>query len=266
MALIHPMKVGRVVEFLWRRAAQGDLQAGLLALRELGSSVVPNYRWVYPSLAWWNHAAFNAFLRRFNEFDTLNTDRKWMVAQLARLARAVPGDTAECGVFRGASSWLICDGNRETGKTHHVFDSFEGLSTPGVGDGAYWTQGDLACSEEHVREALQEFTEVRYWKGWIPSRFAEVEDRRFSFVHIDVDLEAPTRDSLAFFYSRLNEGAVLVCDDYGFTTCPGATRACDDFLRDTPEKMLSLSGGGGFFIKGREVAPQFGGQDLPSTS
>lgn len=252
------MKPGRVLEFLWRRATKGDTLAGLLALRELGSLVTPNYRWVYPQIAWWDNAAFNAFLARFDELDALNTDRKWMVAQLARLARAVPGDTAECGVFRGASSWLICRSNQGTGKTHHVFDSFEGLSEPGAGDGSHWRKGNLSFPEQGVREALKDFPDVRYWKGWIPARFDEVADRAFSFVHIDVDLEAPTRDSLAFFYPRLSEGAVMVCDDYGFTSCPGATRACDEFLRDKPEKMLSLSGGGGFFIKGRAVAPQFG--------
>ena len=36
-------------------------------------------------------------------------------------------------------------------------------------------------------------------KGWIPSRFEEVKDKNFSFVHIDVDLYQPTLDSLNFF-------------------------------------------------------------------
>lgn len=226
-----------------------------MAMRELGTVIVPDYRWLFPQIAWWQDARFNAFLERFAERDSLNTDRKFMVSQLLRLTREVPGDTAECGVFRGASSWLICDANRGTEKVHHLFDSFEGLSEPGEGDGSYWRRGALAFPEASVREALREFSAVRYWKGWIPERFSEVEDRAFSFVHIDVDLEAPTRDSVAFFYPRLSDGAVLVCDDYGFTTCPGATRACDEFLSDKPEKMISLGGGGGFFIKGRHVAP-----------
>jgi O-methyltransferase len=252
------MKPGRVLEFFWRRITRGDKEAGLFALRELGSVVVPGYRWHFPQIGWWDNTAFNRFLARFQEEDSLNTDRKWMVAQLERLTRAVPGDTAECGVWRGASSWLLCNGNRSVGKTHHVFDSFEGLSAPGQGDGAHWTRGDLSFPETGVREGLREFTDVKYWKGWIPERFNEVSSLKFSFVHIDVDLEAPTHDSIAFFYPLLSDGAILLCDDYGFTTCPGATRACDEFLRDKPEKMLSLGGGGGFFIKGRQVAPQFG--------
>ena len=83
-----------------------------------------------------------------------------------------------------------------------------------------------------------------------PDRFNEVADRRFSFLHIDVDLYEPTRDSIAFFYPRMNVGGVIICDDYGFATCPGATKAIDEYLRDKPEKMMTLSDGGGFLIKG----------------
>ena len=55
---------------------------------------------------------------------------------------------------------------------------------------------------------------------------------------------------MAFFYPRLVPGGIVVCDDYGFPTCPGATSAVDEFLADKPEKMLSLASGGGFAIKG----------------
>jgi hypothetical protein len=52
----------------------------------------------------------------------------------------------------------------------------------------------------------------------------------------------------------MNEGGVIVCDDYGFTSCPGATKAVNQLLQNKPEKMISLSGGGGFLIKGIETS------------
>ena len=91
-----------------------------------------------------------------------------------------------------------------------------------------------------MRSRLAEFPNISYYKGWIPERFREVESLRFSFVHVDVDLEQPTRDSLEFFYPRLSPGGVLLCDDYGSSLCPGATSA----------KMISLSPGGGFLVRG----------------
>jgi predicted O-methyltransferase YrrM len=137
------------------------------------------------------------------------------------------------------------------GRVHHGFDSFAGLSEPSARDGEYWTAGNLSSPLEAARSNLAEFGEaVQLYTGWIPERFKEAAARRFRFVHIDVDLYEPTRDSLAFFYPRVEPGGIIVCDDYLFNTCPGATAAVDEYLADKPEKMLALSAGGGFLIKG----------------
>ncbi len=48
-----------------------------------------------------------------------------------------------------------------------------------------------------------------------------------------------------------------MCDDYGFTSCPGATKACDEFFLDKPEKMIALSCGGGFCIVGTTTENKF---------
>jgi O-methyltransferase len=139
---------------------------------------------------------------------------------------------------------------------HHVFDSFEGLSAPDESDGDHWEQGDLSIAMEQVGENMGAFDRYTLYQGWIPSRFPEVQDKRFAFLHIDVDLYQPTFDAIEFFYPRLSEGGVILCDDYGSSLCPGATRAIDEYLSDKPEKMLYITGGSGFMIKGQETALQ----------
>ena len=134
-----------------------------------------------------------------------------MIYQLLRIVAYIPGDTAECGVLHGATSYLICCANARSQaglKTHHIFDSFEGLSQPGRADGSYWQSGDLKCDIQHARKSLSRFGDVKFYPGWIPERFTEVADVRFSFVHIDVDLEFPTRKSLEFFIRECNPGAL----------------------------------------------------------
>lgn len=247
--------MARAVTFLrlLRRRMAGDRHAGFTLLHRIGETLRPGYRFVDPRLDWWSDEPFNRFLRAFDEDRALNTQRKWMVGQLLRLVDDVPGETAECGVLLGATSFLICAANEKRSRVHHVFDSFEGLSRPGGRDGAHWDAGALAVAEDEVRRMLAGFERVEYHAGWIPTRFPEVEDRRFSFVHVDVDLYEPTRDSVAFFYPRLADGGILVCDDYGQSTCPGATRAVDEVLAGRPESMLAMPDGGGFLIKGRAV-------------
>ena len=242
---------------LIRLILTGDPIARFEILRRVGKVLVPKYRFKWPQMDWWNDSVFNEYLAKFNATNRVNTDRRWMLYQLMRLVKNVPGDTAECGVYQGESSYIMCRVNEENELfqgTHYVFDSFEGLSAPSERDGTHWKEGDLSCNLEIVSERLSEFNNVSFHKGWIPERFQDVEHRSFCFVHIDVDLYRPTLDSIEFFYYRVNEGGLIVCDDYGFDTCSGATRAIDEFLQSKRERMISLSGGGGFLIKGIETS------------
>lgn len=245
-------------KFLSLLVQDRSLAPRLRLLRLAGKVLVPSYRFKWPQLDWWRNEEFTAYLRRFGELAVLNTDRKWMVYQLLRLIAHIPGDTAECGVYRGATSYLICRANQEAAhwKVHHLFDSFAGLSEPGLADGTHWWKGDLRNTLAETQRTLAEFEKATsYHRGWIPTRFREVADCRFSFVHIDVDLAQPTHDSIEFFYPRMNIGGIIVCDDYGQTICPGATEAIDHFFSNKPEKMISLPDGGGFVIINTPTAP-----------
>jgi O-methyltransferase len=232
-------------------------------LMKLGRIICPQYRFKWPQMDWLQDASFNAYLQKFGESDGMNSERRWMVKELLRLVEQVPGDTAECGAYEGAGSRLICEANadnKRVSRHHHIFDSFAGMSNPESLDGAFWKQGDMARGEDVVRNNLAPFDNFSLHKGWIPERFTDIADRRFAFVHIDVDLYAPTRDSLQFFYERMNDGGIIVCDDYGFTTCPGATRAVNECLANRTERMIALPSGGGFLIKGIATASNGGVQ------
>ncbi len=227
-------------------------------LQMLGRYIFPRYRFKWPQMLWWDDSGFNGYLKNFSELNQLNSDRRWMLSQLLRLVVNIPGDTAECGVYRGAGSYLICDFCEKYPshpRTHFAFDSFEGLSVPVARDGDYWNRGDLACDLSVAQEMLRQYKNISWQKGWIPETFASAANRSFAFLHIDVDLYEPTRDSIEFFYPRMRNGGIILCDDYGFTSCPGATLAIDEFLADKPEKMISLCSGGGFLVKGCATAP-----------
>lgn len=237
----------------------GRSKDGLKLLSQVSKRLVPKYRFKWPQMDWWDAPWFNDFLAENGELNSFDTDRRWMMRQLARLVTHLDGDTAEFGVYRGVSSALIlmATGGDNCTNRHHLFDSFEGLSVPESIDGTHWKAGDLACSQSQVAERLEAYSErLVFHKGWIPQTFTLPDSVQFRFAHIDVDLYQPTLDSLAFCYSRMVPGGVIVCDDYGFNTCPGATTACNEFLADKPEKMLALCSGAGFLIKGVPTSEQ----------
>jgi O-methyltransferase len=152
-------------------------------------------------------------------------------------------------VWNGASSWFICNRFAGSGKTHHGFDSFEGLPEPAAVDGSYWRGGDNFATEADARATLAEFP-AKLYRGWIPERFAEVDDRRFCFVSVDVDLCEPTRDSIEFFYPRMVPGGVMVFDDYGSEIqSPGAAKAIDGFMAERPEPLIKAPTAQAFLIK-----------------
>jgi hypothetical protein len=243
-SFLSRLRTGLRLGAVWVREPDERESVGFRVMLKLGRVLCPRYVLTDPDKAWYDDREFFGTFYA-HEDHPLPADRRFALRELLRLVARVPGDTAECGVYKGASSWFICDGLR---RTHHGFDSFEGLSAPTGADGAYWQGGDLRASEATVAELLAPF-DARLYRGWIPERFDEVADRRFSFVHVDVDLYEPTRDSFAFFYPRLAPGGILLCDDYGFTTCPGARRAVDEFMVDKPEAVVHLPTGQGLVVK-----------------
>jgi O-methyltransferase len=196
-----------------------------------------------------------SFIKKFRDLSPHNffsEERKFVLREFARFAKNIKGDIAECGSYVGVSAWFMASENKQV--DFFVFDAFEGLSKASEKDlfpdgTAYWKEGDFAVTEKALIKNLSEFDRIHVLKGWIPSRFNEVSDRTFRLVHIDVDLYQPTLDSLCFFYPRLAPGGVIVMDDYGFTNCPGAKLAADEFMADKPEYILHLPTGQGIIIR-----------------
>jgi O-methyltransferase len=166
----------------------------------------------------------------------------WLLTALEKTL-ALEGVVAECGCYRGLSSYLICARLKQhdaafDGSGYQIYDSFQGLSAPQAVDmgpapeGAQSPPpgdvqpGRFSASLAEVKRALAAFPGVEYFPGWIPEAFPATTDRKYRFVHVDVDLYQPTRDSFEYFWPRLVPGAVMVCDDYNWT---GARRAVEEF-------------------------------------
>ena len=181
----------------------------------------------------------------------VSADRRYMLYGLATHCTKVDGDFAEAGVWRGGTAYLLASVIANSDKKLHLFDSFEGLSSPnGQHDNAY-KEGDFKnASLEHVQEVLKKYeAEVEMHHGWIPDTFKGLESGKFSFVHVDVDLYQPALDSCEFFYPRLSEGGIMVFDDYGFPACRGEKVAVDKYFKDKDDEVISLPTGQGLVMK-----------------
>ena len=121
-------------------------------------------------------------------------------------------DFVECGCWKGHSSFIISKLITSSKKkiNLHIFDSFEGLSVSTKNDQGFHLRDQseqdrvakyFSRPEEFLKkEVLNEFDFVKVYKGWIPERFNEIEEKKFSLIHLDVDLYEPTYESLKFFF------------------------------------------------------------------
>ncbi len=191
--------------------------------------------------------------------NALRRQRHYTLNHLLKNTPVGSGDICELGCWRGLSAYQIATRHRSAGSkaTFHIFDSFEGLSAfekediPVGGEKRLEERRkQFACDLETVRENLKEFSFIQYYKGWIPQRFLDVKDKKFSFVHIDVDMYQPISDSFRFFYPKLVPQGIMVFDDYGYTQFPGAKKAVDECLKEFHQPFfVPLPSGQAFLIK-----------------
>jgi O-methyltransferase len=168
--------------------------------------------------------------------------RHYTLFHLLRNLDGLAGDFCELGCWRGLSAYQTATYVRRhhVGSHFCILDSFEGLSEykdedkTGRSYDFEAMRKALACPEDIVKANLGEFDFMSYHKGWIPTQFHEVIDRRFIWVHVDVDLYQPIRDSSEFFFPKLVPGGIMLFDDYGYAQFPGAKKAVDEFVSTLP--------------------------------
>ena len=172
-----------------------------------------------------------------NDRQSLQTAaEQFVIHSVAKAYANVPGEFAEVGVFQGCSAKLICDAKGD--KPLHLFDTFEGLPEPTEHDNGVLNKGWFACSLESVQELLKPYPNVHFHKGLFPQSAVGMEDHRFAFVNLDVDLYESTLESLKFFYPRMSAGGVIVSHD--FSILEGVKRAFEEFCRDKIERPIEL--------------------------
>jgi len=125
---------------------------------------------------------------------------------------------AEAGVLMGGAARLICEAKGDA--PLHLFDVFEGLQSP-ASAGATPREmelrghfGSVHGDRLAVETLLKPYPGVRVHPGIFPTTTAGLENERFAFVHLDLDLEESTRDALDFFLPRMIAGGIILGDDY----------------------------------------------------
>ena len=158
-------------------------------------------------------------------------ERYYVVWKYAQYLSDLNGDFVECGAYSGSTSNFMAS---ECKTTLHLFDSWQGLSdmsehdNPLYYDPAHkWPSPKFTYDINKTKDNLKHHTNIMYHEGWIPDSLTI--DSNISFLHLDLAVYQPTRDSLEYFWDKMVEGGVVIVDTHdGWST--GAQKAMEDFF------------------------------------
>lgn len=194
-----------------------------------------------PIHPWEEENLFNDKMKQVGGFTLVDKTRCFMLYQFARQASNLQGDVAEVGVYRGGTARLLAK-TFDT-KNLHLFDTFAGMPPTDANLDAH-KEGDFGDSPlQKVKAYLIDCKNIHFHQGIFPATAKPVENLTFCLVHVDADIYKSVRDCCIFFYPRMEKGGLMVFDDYGFLSCPGAKKAVDEFFLDKPEKPCYLPTG-----------------------
>ena len=173
----------------------------------------------------------------------------FMIHSIVKTQVSFEGDMAEVGVYQGGSAKLICEAKKE--KTLYLFDTFTGL--PKLSDDdthfgkKHWYENQFSnTSVDSIKKLLDGYENVQIIKGEFPESGKEITDKKFCFVHLDVDLYKSTIDSLRFFFPKMILGGIILMHDYH---SDGIQKAFREFRNENDIQVIELTGSQAIIIK-----------------
>ena len=156
-----------------------------------------------------------------------------MVGEAAKLP---DGDILEVGCAYGGSGFVIAVRAKLSKLTSeiHLCDTFAGLVKAGAHD--IQKDGEMHGPDGPHQAEVVEFLGahglggINVIQGVFPENCEHLDNARYRFVHLDVDIYQSVKDAFGAVWPRMVPGGIVVIDDYGEASCGGITRFVDESL------------------------------------
>jgi len=141
----------------------------------------------------------------------------------------IKGDFAEVGVYRGSMSKIIhmCAPQRIL----YLFDTFEGFPIDFIN---HKDNRFKDTTENILKNTIGDLKNIIIKKGIFPETAKGLENKKFSFVMIDLDIYESTLLTLEFFYPRISLGGYIFIHDYNnpYESNRAVFKAVNKFFND----------------------------------
>jgi O-methyltransferase len=205
---------------------------------------------------WLTDTGFQQVFEKIVHHTAVDIYRCYELWRLAGQSWKVPGDILEVGVWKGGTGCLIASALQGQGDSRTVWlcDTFKGVVKAGDKDTQY-KGGEFADTSTALVEQLIEdmgLKNIRLLEGIFPDETGpQVQDRRFSLCHIDVDVYQSAKDVFDFVWPRMSVGGVVVFDDYGFLGTEGIIQFVNEQTPGRDRVMVHNLNGHAIAIKNK---------------
>jgi len=230
--------------------------------KRLWGKSIPDISFYQPLFSpWEGYGNFKSYYEIARPFTIVTADRCYVLYSLALQSLNLDGQWYEAGVYNGGTAMLLAklldEKARHKQTKLHLFDTFEGMPETDPQEDIH-KKGDfndtsLEVVRSRIKALISDISIVEFHKGFIPATFNDLESHHISFAHIDVDIYRSVIDCCNFIYPRLQNGGFMIFDDYGFSSCPGAKKAVDEFFRNKHEIPLVLSTGQAIVFRSADI-------------
>jgi O-methyltransferase len=177
-------------------------------------------------------------------------DRIGLALSFLDYALEVEGDVVEFGVHYGHTAVALNRRLQAQGsdKNLWLFDSFEGMPEISNPLDSAWERGDLAAPVEVVERVFKDDERVKIVPGFFSDSLPKHPDLKLAFCHVDADLYESIKECIEYIMPRLSPGGIIVFDDYGFRSCPGAKVAIHEAFDAMNQPVTPLPTGQAVYI------------------
>lgn len=198
---------------------------------------------------------FLKFWEAAKPYTMISPERGWALAEAVRYVcrNNIPGDIAECGVWKGGAcllaSLVMAEEESSSQRSIWLYDTFSGMVSPGENDRIAVSgqplsdrkpEGWWAAGLEEVRKTLMfspmDAKQFKLIRGPVEETLDKQSPEKLAILRLDTDWYESTMKELEVLYPVLSPGGVLIIDDYGHFT--GARKAVDDYFRARNESVL----------------------------
>jgi hypothetical protein len=170
----------------------------------------------------------------------------------------IPGDVVECGVWKGGSMMAVARTLKELRSTErnlHLFDTFDGMPTPGEEDvslddesaaelmsksdkesGVVWAYGAVGEVQRNLLSTGYPAERISFIKGKVEETIPLSAPAQIALLRLDTDWYESTYHELVHLFPRLSSGGILIIDDYGHWK--GARKAVDRYFSEHKLDLL----------------------------